>query len=114
MPGERLRESKRQLGIAQRSKPARKPFGSREEKGRVNRRCSVHVGAANVSDQVAIGEELTVRVLPRQVDEISCSRGGFLVHHQSQLAYEEEHGHALGGKAWAARLPSRREAPRTA
>ncbi|WP_371152302.1 DUF4193 domain-containing protein [Buchananella felis] len=33
-------------------------------------------------------EELTVRVLPRQVDEFTCSQC-FLVHHRSQLAFEE-------------------------
>ena len=33
-------------------------------------------------------EELSVRVLPRQDDEFTCSRC-FLVHHRSQLAYEE-------------------------
>ncbi len=33
------------------------------------------------------GEELTVRVLPRQADEFTCSRC-FLVHHRSQLAGE--------------------------
>ena len=33
------------------------------------------------------GEELTVRVLPRQADEFTCSRC-FLVHHRSQLATE--------------------------
>jgi hypothetical protein len=33
------------------------------------------------------GEELTVRVLPRQADEFTCSRC-FLVHHRSQLASE--------------------------
>ncbi len=31
------------------------------------------------------GEELTVRVLPRQADEFTCSHC-FLVHHRSQLA----------------------------
>src|SRR5256886_1306985 len=31
------------------------------------------------------GEELTVRVLPRQADEFTCSRC-FLVHHRRQLA----------------------------
>ncbi|MGI8681665.1 MAG: DUF4193 domain-containing protein [Mycobacteriales bacterium] len=31
------------------------------------------------------GEELTLRVLPRQADEFTCSRC-FLVHHRSQLA----------------------------
>lgn len=34
------------------------------------------------------GEELSVRVLPRQSDEFTCSRC-FLVHHRSQLAYED-------------------------
>ena len=33
-------------------------------------------------------EELTVRVLPRQADEFTCSRC-FLVHHRSQLADPE-------------------------
>lgn len=33
------------------------------------------------------GEELSVRVLPRQADEFTCAKC-FLVHHQSQLAYE--------------------------
>ncbi|MFD2795200.1 DUF4193 domain-containing protein [Promicromonospora vindobonensis] len=33
------------------------------------------------------GEELAVRVLPRQADEFTCS-SCFLVHHRSQLAYE--------------------------
>jgi Domain of unknown function (DUF4193) len=31
------------------------------------------------------GEELTVRILPRQTDEFTCTRC-FLVHHRSQLA----------------------------
>ncbi|WP_250286775.1 MULTISPECIES: DUF4193 domain-containing protein [unclassified Frankia] len=31
------------------------------------------------------GEELTVRVLPRQADEFTCT-SCFLVHHRSQLA----------------------------
>ncbi|MBP6996998.1 MAG: DUF4193 domain-containing protein [Phycicoccus sp.] len=34
------------------------------------------------------GEELSVRVLPRQADEFTCSRC-FLVHHRSQLAAEK-------------------------
>jgi len=34
------------------------------------------------------GEELTVRVLPRQADEFTCS-SCFLVHHRSQLASEK-------------------------
>src|ERR1700710_2829126 len=33
------------------------------------------------------GEELTVRVLPKQDDEFTCSKC-FLVHHRSQLASE--------------------------
>ena len=33
------------------------------------------------------GEEMSVRVLPRQADEFTCSRC-FLVHHRSQLAGE--------------------------
>lgn len=39
---------------------------------------------ADLSDQ-----ELSIRVLPRQEDEFTCSRC-FLVHHRSQLAYEEQ------------------------
>lgn len=35
------------------------------------------------------GEELSVRVLPRQADEFTCSKC-FLVHHRSQLAYEKD------------------------
>lgn len=34
-------------------------------------------------------EELTVRVVPRQDDEFTCSEC-FLVHHISQLAYEQD------------------------
>ena len=34
------------------------------------------------------GEEMSVRVIPRQADEFTCSRC-FLVHHRSQLASEE-------------------------
>ncbi|MGO1315812.1 MAG: DUF4193 domain-containing protein [Cellulomonadaceae bacterium] len=33
-------------------------------------------------------EELSVRVLPRQADEFTCTQC-FLVHHRSQLAYEK-------------------------
>ena len=33
------------------------------------------------------GEELSVRVIPKQADEFTCSRC-FLVHHRSQLAVE--------------------------
>ncbi|GLU49031.1 DUF4193 domain-containing protein [Nocardiopsis ansamitocini] len=35
------------------------------------------------------GEELAVRVLPRQADEFTCGRC-FLVHHRSQLAEERK------------------------
>jgi hypothetical protein len=35
------------------------------------------------------GEELTVRVVPRQADEFTCSRC-FLVHHRSQLAKQDK------------------------
>ncbi|TQN31942.1 uncharacterized protein DUF4193 [Haloactinospora alba] len=35
------------------------------------------------------GEELAVRVLPRQADEFTCSRC-FLVHHRSQLAEQRK------------------------
>ena len=34
------------------------------------------------------GEEMSVRVLPRQADEFTCSRC-FLVHHRSRLASEK-------------------------
>ncbi len=34
------------------------------------------------------GEELSVRVIPRQADEFTCARC-FLVHHRSQLAVEK-------------------------
>lgn len=34
------------------------------------------------------GEELTVKVLPKQADEFTCSRC-FLVHHRSRLASEK-------------------------
>lgn len=34
------------------------------------------------------GEELSVRVIPRQADEFTCGRC-FLVHHRSQLASEK-------------------------
>lgn len=36
-------------------------------------------------------ESLTVRVLPRQADEFTCSRC-FLVHHRSQLDHEGKNG----------------------
>ncbi|QFU98461.1 hypothetical protein KDY119_01977 [Luteimicrobium xylanilyticum] len=37
------------------------------------------------------GEELSVRVLPQQANEFTCSRC-FLVHHRSQLAYTTKDG----------------------
>ncbi|MCP2256852.1 protein of unknown function (DUF4193) [Streptoalloteichus tenebrarius] len=39
------------------------------------------------------GEELTVKVLPKQDDEFTCSRC-FLVHHRSRLA-EERNGQMI-------------------
>lgn len=38
------------------------------------------------------GEELTVKVVPKQADEFTCARC-FLVHHRSRLA--EQHGNEL-------------------
>src|SRR5665647_428740 len=35
------------------------------------------------------GEELSVRVVPKQADEFTCS-SCFLVHHRSQLAYVKD------------------------
>ncbi|MDA8434958.1 MAG: DUF4193 domain-containing protein [Actinomycetales bacterium] len=43
---------------------------------------NLELPGADLSD-----ESLTVRVLPRQADEFTCSRC-FLVHHRSQLAKE--------------------------
>lgn len=43
---------------------------------------TLELPGADLSD-----ESLTVRVLPRQADEFTCSRC-FLVHHRSQLAKE--------------------------
>lgn len=43
---------------------------------------SLELPGADLSD-----ESLTVRVIPRQEDEFTCSRC-FLVHHRSQLAKE--------------------------
>ena len=37
------------------------------------------------------GEELSVRVIPRQADEFTCSKC-FLVHHRSQLDHEGKTG----------------------
>ena len=38
------------------------------------------------------GEELTVKVLPKQADEFTCA-SCFLVHHRSRLAQSERRGH---------------------
>lgn len=38
----------------------------------------------DVADADATGEDLTVRVLPRQANEFACSRC-YLIHHHSQL-----------------------------
>ena len=45
---------------------------------------NLELPGADLSD-----ESLTVRVIPRQADEFTCSRC-FLVHHRSQLAYERD------------------------
>ena len=52
---------------------------------------SVDVDEAELAESLELpgadlsNEELSVRVLPRQADEFTCSRC-FLVHHRSQLA----------------------------
>jgi hypothetical protein len=54
---------------------------------------SVDVDEADFNENLELpgadlsNEELTVRVLPKQEDEFTCSRC-FLVHHRSQLADE--------------------------
>ncbi|PYC82769.1 dUTPase [Streptomyces tateyamensis] len=40
------------------------------------------------------GEELTVRVLPKQQDEFTCA-SCFLVHHRSRLAGEDGNGQPI-------------------
>jgi Domain of unknown function (DUF4193) len=45
---------------------------------------SIELPGADLSN-----EELSVRVLPRQADEFTCSRC-FLVHHRSQLASHKD------------------------
>lgn len=47
---------------------------------------NLELPGADLSD-----ESLTVRVLPRQADEFTCSKC-FLVHHRSQLAKETDAG----------------------
>ena len=42
-------------------------------------------GALDLPDADPSGEALTVRVLPRQADEFTCT-SCYLVHHRSQLA----------------------------
>ena len=46
------------------------------------------VDAIDVPDADLSGEELTVRVIPKQADEFTCS-SCFLVHHRSRLASEK-------------------------
>lgn len=56
---------------------------------------SVDVDEADVAEGFELpgadlsGEELSVRVLPRQADEFTCGRC-FLVKHRSQLAMEKD------------------------
>jgi len=56
---------------------------------------SVDVDEADLNEAIELpgadlsGEELTVRVLPKQSDEFTCGTC-FLVHHRSQLASEED------------------------
>ena len=40
------------------------------------------------------GEELAIRVIPRQADEFTCSRC-FLVHHRSQLATKNKNSQPI-------------------
>lgn len=47
---------------------------------------NLELPGADLSD-----ESLTIRVLPRQADEFTCSKC-FLVHHRSQLAHEGKNG----------------------
>ena len=65
---------------------AQGPAGRQDARRRRRRRGRAAEGfelpGADLSD-----EELSVRVLPRQADEFTCSRC-FLVHHRSQLAKE--------------------------
>jgi Domain of unknown function (DUF4193) len=55
---------------------------------------SIDVDEAELAESLELpgadlsNEELSVRVLPRQADEFTCS-SCFLVHHRSQLAREE-------------------------
>ncbi|MDO8731081.1 MAG: DUF4193 domain-containing protein [Actinomycetota bacterium] len=47
---------------------------------------NLELPGADLSD-----ESLTIRVLPRQADEFTCSKC-FLVHHRSQLNHEGKNG----------------------
>ena len=55
---------------------------------------TVDVDEADLADALELpgadlsGEELTVKALPKQADEFTCS-SCFLVHHRSQLASEK-------------------------
>jgi hypothetical protein len=51
------------------------------------RRADAQSGQVDIDADLS-GEELTVRVVPKQADEFTCSRC-FLVHHRSQLARGE-------------------------
>ena len=48
-----------------------------------------HAVALDLPGADLSGEELSVRVLPRQADEFTCSRC-FLVHHRSQLHSQQD------------------------
>ena len=56
---------------------------------------SVDVDEAELAESLELpgadlsGEELAIKVLPRQADEFTCGRC-FLVHHRSQLAEERK------------------------
>ncbi|HET7408369.1 MAG TPA: DUF4193 domain-containing protein [Mycobacteriales bacterium] len=56
---------------------------------------SVDVDEAELAESLELpgadlsGEELAIKVLPRQADEFTCSHC-FLVHHRSQLAEERK------------------------
>ena len=50
---------------------------------------NLELPGADLSD-----ESLTVRVIPRQADEFTCSKC-FLVHHRSQLARETKSGEPI-------------------
>src|SRR6201991_3114115 len=79
------------------------------------RRDQVDVAVLDVDDGDAVdsvdlpdidlsGEELSVRVIPKQADEFTCSRC-FLVHHRSQLA-EGRNGQLICRECGAERQPA--------